>query len=59
MKKQQRTYVVEVTSTHRYGLNQDYYFRDETEAKQEMASMKEWFKHSPSQKFKITSHNIN
>ncbi len=53
-----KTYVLEVTSTHRYGLNQDYYYRKEEEAKKEMAEMKVWFKNSPHQKFRITSHNF-
>ncbi len=56
MAKKNRTYVIEVTSTHRYGLNQDYYFRSEKEAKRELAELQEWFKGSPDQKFEITDH---
>lgn len=58
MKKQQRTYVVEATSTHRYGLNQDYYFRTEGEAQQYLAELKEWFKNCLGRQFKITSHAL-
>lgn len=51
-----KTYVVEVTSSHRYGLNQDYYFRIGEKAIKKAAELKEWFRNCSDQTIKITNH---
>ena len=56
--KTQMTYVVRATSTHRYGLNQDYYFRTEGEANRRANELKAQFADYPNQKIEITSHPL-
>lgn len=53
------TYVVHATSPSAYGLNQDYYFRSEAEARRRLSELKEWYKNIPTQKFSISFHQTN
>jgi hypothetical protein len=56
-RKTATTYIVEIRTTSRYGLNEDRYFRNEAEARREIAELKEWFKNCK-QTFNLTSHKI-
>lgn len=56
MSKKNTTYVVHLTSTSKYGSNQDHYFRTEKEQRRFAAEAKEWFKNVPSQQITTSSH---